>query len=100
MNVVLVCPEIAGNTGNIARLGAATRSPLHLIDPLGFRLDDKELARAGMDYWQLVDWHRWSNWPTFRSAQPADADAPSPAAAASRCVHDDLDALLGGSGGW
>ena len=73
MNVVLVCPEIAGNTGNIARLCAATRSPLHLIDPLGFRLDDKELARAGMDYWQLVDWHRWSNWPAFRSAQPADA---------------------------
>ena len=71
MNVVLVCPEIAGNTGNIARLCAATRSPLHLIEPLGFRLDDRELARAGMDYWRLVDWHRWANWPAFRHAQPA-----------------------------
>lgn len=73
MNVVLVCPEIAGNTGNIARLCAATRSPLHLIEPLGFRLDDRELARAGMDYWRLVLWHRWPNWPAFRAAQPADA---------------------------
>jgi len=73
MNVVLVCPEIAGNTGNIARLCAATRSPLHLIEPLGFRLDDRELARAGMDYWRLVQWHRWPNWPAFLAAQPADA---------------------------
>lgn len=73
MNVVLVCPEIAGNTGNIARLCAATRSTLHLVEPLGFRLDDRELARAGMDYWRLVDWHRWANWPAFRAAQPADA---------------------------
>jgi tRNA (cytidine/uridine-2'-O-)-methyltransferase len=73
MNLVLVCPEIAGNTGNIARLCAATRSRLHLVEPLGFRLDDRELARAGMDYWRLVDWHRWPNWPAFRAAQPATA---------------------------
>lgn len=73
MNVVLVCPEIAGNTGNIARLCAATLSPLHLIEPLGFRLDARELGRAGMDYWQWVEWHRWPNWPAFMAAQPAGA---------------------------
>lgn len=73
MNVVLVCPEIAGNTGNIARLCAATRTTLHLIEPLGFRLDDRELARAGMDYWRLVDWRRWPNWPAFAAAQSANA---------------------------
>jgi tRNA (cytidine/uridine-2'-O-)-methyltransferase len=73
MNLVLVCPEIAGNTGNIARLCAATRTPLHLIEPLGFRIDDRELARAGMDYWRLVEWHRWANWPAFCAAQSAAA---------------------------
>ena len=73
MKVVLLCPEIAGNTGNIARLCAATRSPLHLIEPLGFRLDDRELARAGMDYWRLVEWHRWTDWPSFMIAQPPGA---------------------------
>ncbi|SVB77746.1 uncharacterized protein METZ01_LOCUS230600, partial [marine metagenome] len=56
MNVVLVEPEIPPNTGNIARLCAATNSQLHLISPLGFRLDDSVLKRAGMDYWQQVDW--------------------------------------------
>ncbi len=73
MNLVLICPEIAGNTGNIARLCAASRTTLHLIEPLGFRLDDRELARAGMDYWSLVQWHRWSDWPAFRNHQPATA---------------------------
>ena len=73
MHLVLVCPEIAPNTGNIARLCAATRTTLHLIEPLGFRLDDRELARAGMDYWRLVDWRSWPNWPVFHQAQPADA---------------------------
>lgn len=63
MHVVLVEPEIAPNTGNVARLCAATRSTLHLIEPLGFRLDDRQLRRAGMDYWQHVAWHRWPDWP-------------------------------------
>jgi len=56
MNVVLVAPEIPPNTGNIARLCAATNCTLHLIEPLGFRLDDRALKRAGMDYWRLVKW--------------------------------------------
>lgn len=71
MNVVLVQPEIPPNTGNVARLCAATNSVLHLIEPFGFQLDDKQLKRAGMDYWQHVRWNRWANWNTFRESVPA-----------------------------
>ncbi|HYE32364.1 MAG TPA: tRNA (uridine(34)/cytosine(34)/5-carboxymethylaminomethyluridine(34)-2'-O)-methyltransferase TrmL [Methylomirabilota bacterium] len=70
MHVVLVEPEIPPNTGNVARLCAATQSTLHLIEPFGFTLDDKQLKRAGMDYWQHVDWRRWKNWPAFLEAVP------------------------------
>jgi tRNA (cytidine/uridine-2'-O-)-methyltransferase len=65
MHIVLVEPEIPPNTGNVARLCAATRTTLHLIEPLGFELGDKQLKRAGMDYWQHVEWHRWTNWSAF-----------------------------------
>ncbi len=73
MHVVLVEPEIAPNTGNIARLCAATHAVLHLIEPLGFRLDDAQLRRAGLDYWRLVRWHRWPHWTTFVQNLPAGA---------------------------
>ena len=73
MHVVLLEPEIPPNTGNVARLCAATRSTLHLVEPLGFRLDDAQLKRAGMDYWQHVTWHRWPDWAAFRQAVPANA---------------------------
>lgn len=73
MNVVLVEPEIPPNTGNVARLCAATASTLHLIEPFGFKLDDPQLKRAGMDYWQHVTWHRWSSWLAFQEALPAAA---------------------------
>lgn len=66
MHIVLVEPEIPPNTGNIARLCAATRTTLHLVEPLGFRLDDTTLKRAGMDYWHEVEWRRWKNWAEFR----------------------------------
>ena len=65
MHVVLLEPEIPANTGNIARLCAVTRTTLHLIEPLGFRLDDTALRRAGMDYWKYVEWRRWKNWKEF-----------------------------------
>lgn len=65
VNVVLISPEIAANTGNIARLCAATCSVLHLVEPLGFRLDDRELKRAGMDYWQQVEWYVHKSWKEF-----------------------------------
>ena len=73
MTVVLVEPEIPPNTGNVARLCAATRSTLHLIEPFGFQLDDKQLKRAGMDYWRHVEWHRWRNWTEFLAARPPGA---------------------------
>ncbi len=71
MNIVLVEPEIPPNTGNVARLCAATKTTLHLIEPFGFQLDDAKLQRAGMDYWQHVEWHRWPNWKEFESAHRA-----------------------------
>jgi len=55
VRIVLYEPEIPPNTGNIARLCAATKTPLHLIEPLGFVIDDKHLRRAGLDYWPHVD---------------------------------------------
>ena len=73
MHVVLVEPEIPPNTGNVARLCAATRTTLHLIEPFGFKLDDAQLKRAGMDYWRHVDWRRWKSWSEFTAALPTDA---------------------------
>ena len=73
MNVVLVEPEIPPNTGNVARLCAATRSTLHLIEPFGFKLDDSQLKRAGMDYWQHVKWQRWKSWADFVAHVGVDA---------------------------
>lgn len=65
LRIVLVEPEIPPNAGNVARLCAATRAQLHLVEPFGFRLDDASLKRAGMDYWQHVDWRRWPSWSEF-----------------------------------
>ena len=61
MHIVLFQPEIPGNTGNIARLCAATGIHLHLVRPLGFSVDDKYLKRAGLDYWHLVDVHYYDD---------------------------------------
>jgi len=72
LNVVLVEPEIPPNTGNVARLCAATQTRLHLIEPLGFELDDRRLARAGMDYWQHVDWQTWPDWSAFTGSLPSE----------------------------
>lgn len=65
--VVLVYPQIPPNTGNIARTCAATQTPLHLIEPLGFELSDRYLKRAGLDYWPYVDLHCHDSWQTFQS---------------------------------
>jgi tRNA (cytidine/uridine-2'-O-)-methyltransferase len=73
MHIVLVEPEIPPNTGNVARLCAATNTTLHLIEPFGFRLDDAQLKRAGLDYWKHVRWRRWPDWQTFQSRLAADA---------------------------
>lgn len=60
-NVVLVEPEIPPNTGNVGRLCLATKSTLHLVKPLGFSLDDRQLKRAGLDYWEDVDLKLWDS---------------------------------------
>src|SRR4029453_10853230 len=73
MHIVLVEPEIPPNTGNVARLCAATKTTLHLIEPLGFELGDKQLRRAGMDYWGHVEWHRWENWAALQRNLPSSA---------------------------
>jgi tRNA (cytidine/uridine-2'-O-)-methyltransferase len=72
-HVVLLEPEIPPNTGNIGRLCLATGSMLHLVEPLGFLLDDKLLKRAGLDYWEQVQVRRWPDWQAFRAAQPKSA---------------------------
>ncbi len=77
MNVVLVEPEIPPNTGNVARLCAATQSTLHLVGPLGFRLDDKTLKRAGMDYWEQVTWKSWESLEQLQTAARQEPRPPS-----------------------
>lgn len=67
INIVLFEPEIPANTGNIGRTCVAAGARLHLIEPLGFRLTEKELKRAGMDYWQDLDVTRYINWEDFLS---------------------------------
>ena len=73
LNVVLVEPEIPQNTGNIARTCAATGARLHLIEPLGFSLDDRYLKRAGLDYWNLVDLRVYESLTAFFSQHRAGA---------------------------
>jgi tRNA (cytidine/uridine-2'-O-)-methyltransferase len=70
-NVVLVEPEIPPNTGNIGRLCLATRSTLHLVKPLGFSLDNRELHRAGLDYWAELRLQLWDSFEALLRAQPA-----------------------------
>ncbi len=72
-NVVLIEPEIPPNTGNVGRLCLATRSTLHLVKPLGFSLDDRQLKRAGLDYWSDVDLRTWDSFAELQRAQPEGA---------------------------
>jgi tRNA (cytidine/uridine-2'-O-)-methyltransferase len=71
-NVVLVEPEIPPNTGNIGRLCVAKRATLHLVKPFGFSLDNRELRRAGLDYWEEVRLQLWDSFEALRNAQPPD----------------------------
>lgn len=70
MEVVLVAPEIPQNTGSVGRLCVATGARLHLVDPLGFSIDDRHVRRAGLDYWRHVDLVRHPDWPAFERARP------------------------------
>lgn len=70
MNIILHQPEIPANTGNIGRTCVATGTKLHLIEPLGFRINEKELKRAGMDYWDRLDVQRYMNFDEFLQKNP------------------------------
>jgi len=72
MNIVLHQPEIPGNTGNIGRTCVATGTSLHLIEPLGFQLNEKMLKRAGMDYWEKLDVRRHMNFEEFCAVKAAE----------------------------
>lgn len=71
LHVVLYQPEIPPNTGNIIRLCANTGAKLHLVGPLGFRLDDSRLRRAGLDYAAMTRVHQYMNWSEFLTQHPA-----------------------------
>jgi tRNA (cytidine/uridine-2'-O-)-methyltransferase len=68
-NVVLIEPEIPPNTGNVGRLCLATQSTLHLVKPLGFSLDDRQLKRAGLDYWDEVNVRLWNSFNDLQRTQ-------------------------------
>jgi len=69
-NIVLIEPEIPPNTGNIARLCAATGAVLHLVGKLGFSIDDRNLKRAGLDYWEFVTLRQWPDLSTLQASAP------------------------------
>ena len=75
IHVVLVHPEIHWNTGNAGRTCLAVGATLHLIEPLGFSLDEKQVKRAGLDYWEHVDLRVWPNWGAFESQLPTLGEA-------------------------
>ena len=86
IHIVLFQPEIPQNTGNVGRMCALTKSRLHLIHPLGFKITDRNLRRAGMDYWFSLDVHEHADWKAFRSS------AVRPGAALA--LHDPGRALV------
>lgn len=72
-NIVLVAPEIPPNTGNVIRLSANTGCALHLIEPLGFSMDDKQMRRAGLDYHEYATVRRHADWSAFLASEQPDA---------------------------
>ena len=92
MHVVLVHPEIHWNTGNAGRTCLAAGATLHLIEPLGFSLDEREVRRAGLDYWEHVDLRLWPSWEVFEKELPALGEAYF---FSSEATHSFWDAPLG-----
>ena len=95
IHVVLVHPEIHWNTGNAGRTCLAAGAALHLVKPLGFSLDEREVKRAGLDYWEHVDLRTWPDWATFESALPGLGE---PWFFSTRATRVFWDAPLGSSG--
>src|SRR5262247_510930 len=90
-HVVLVHPEIHWNTGNAGRTCLATGAKLHLIEPVGFSLDEREVKRAGLDYWEHVDVRLWPNWKAFEEQLP---DLGEPCFFSARATRSFWDAPL------
>ncbi|WP_234555080.1 tRNA (cytidine(34)-2'-O)-methyltransferase [Thermus caliditerrae] len=88
VHLVLFQPEIPQNTGNVARTAAALGFPLHLIRPLGFRLGDKRLLRAGLDYWPHVDLRVHDTWEAFLGALPPEARVWAFSARAEQSLYE------------
>jgi tRNA (cytidine/uridine-2'-O-)-methyltransferase len=87
-HVVLVHPEIHWNTGNAGRTCLATGATLHLIEPLGFSLDERQVKRAGLDYWEHVDLRVWSHWHLFEQQLPSLGDPYFFSTKATRVLWD------------
>jgi tRNA (cytidine/uridine-2'-O-)-methyltransferase len=88
VHVVLVHPEIHWNTGNAGRTCLAAGATLHLIEPLGFSLDEREVKRAGLDYWENVDLRVWPGWDAFETALPTLGDPYFFSTKATRLLWD------------
>lgn len=95
MHVVLVHPEIHWNTGNAGRTCLAAGATLHLIEPLGFSLDDRQVKRAGLDYWEYVDLHLWPDWMSFERVLPSLGEPYFFSTRATRTLWDAPLALSG-----
>ena len=88
-NIVLVTPEIPPNTGNVIRLAANTGCRLHLIEPLGFSMDDKQMRRAGLDYHEYAQVLRHASWPAFLAQEkPATSRLFAMTTRGARCLYD------------
>ena len=94
LHVVLVHPEIHWNTGNAGRTCLAVGATLHLIEPLGFSLDEREVKRAGLDYWEHVDLRVWPDWDAFERELP---NLGEPFFFSTKARRNYWDAALGGS---
>ena len=94
-HIVLVEPEIPQNTGNISRTCAVTGSVLHLVRPLGFTIDDKQLKRAGLDYWQYLDVRRYMNFEEFLEKNPALGNGARLWMATTKAHHVYSDVQIG-----
>ena len=88
LHVVLVHPEIHWNTGNAGRTCLATGATLHLVEPLGFSLDERQVKRAGLDYWEHVDLRVWPDWNTFEGVLPTLGEPYFFSTKASRLLWD------------
>jgi tRNA (cytidine/uridine-2'-O-)-methyltransferase len=88
IHVVLVHPEIHWNTGNAGRTCLAAGATLHLVEPLGFSLDEREVKRAGLDYWEHVDLRVWPGWAVFERELPALGEAYFFSTKATRLLWD------------